>query len=39
MHRCEGFGVDPLLMKYEDEILHWCLAATEVELLTRSREA
>ena len=28
--------VNPLLMKCQYEILHWCLAATKVELLTRS---
>jgi len=38
--RCEVIvTVNLLLMKYEDEILHWRLAATEVEPLTRSRKA
>jgi hypothetical protein len=32
----ERLGVNPLLMKYENEILHWYLAATEVGLRTRS---
>jgi hypothetical protein len=32
----ERLGANPLLMKYEGEILHWWLAATEVESLTRS---
>ena len=32
----ERLGIDSLLMKYENEILHWRLAATEVGPLTRS---
>ena len=38
-HRGVSLGIDPLLIKYEDEILHWCLVATEVEPLTRSRQS
>ena len=31
--------INPLLMKFQHEILRWCLTVTSVEWLTRSRQS